>query len=288
MKHRVPFPGFEPGRHPSEGCGSASWPRRARTASGEPARRIELRLPPYRGGVLPLSLNRRELGAQASNLEALGSKPSGFADSPTAPQEPPPGATPDWPFLQGTPGRWSQGRRTLGGSRTRINQALNQVRLPDCGTRAWSLWTDSNGLLRVTTPVLCPVSYRGMAAHRGFEPRLPDSESGVLPDWTNGHRGAEGASRTRKPRGLSSRGIPDSRHSRVVRRQGLEPRPRHRLRACRSTIELAARGAVPGSRTPMICLEGKCLPVRPVRHWWAPQESNLPAPGFGRLLIRLS
>jgi hypothetical protein len=30
----VPFPGFEPGRHPPEGCGSASWPRRARTASG--------------------------------------------------------------------------------------------------------------------------------------------------------------------------------------------------------------------------------------------------------------
>jgi hypothetical protein len=25
----VPFPGFEPGRHPPEGCGSASWPRRA-------------------------------------------------------------------------------------------------------------------------------------------------------------------------------------------------------------------------------------------------------------------
>jgi hypothetical protein len=37
MKHRVPFPGFEPGRHPPEGCGSASWPRRARTASGWPA-----------------------------------------------------------------------------------------------------------------------------------------------------------------------------------------------------------------------------------------------------------
>jgi hypothetical protein len=25
----VPFPGFEPGRHPPKGCGSASWPRRA-------------------------------------------------------------------------------------------------------------------------------------------------------------------------------------------------------------------------------------------------------------------
>ncbi len=60
---------------------------------------------------------------------------------------------------------------TLGGSRTRINLALNQARLPACGTSAWSLWTDSNGLLRVTTPVLCRVSYRGMAAHRGFEPR---------------------------------------------------------------------------------------------------------------------
>ena len=71
---------------------------------------------------------------------------------------------------------------------------------------------------------------------------------------------AEGAIRTHMPRGLSSRGLAGSLHSRVVRRQGLEPRPRHRLRACRSTIELAAR-AVPGSRTPMICSEGKCLPV---------------------------
>jgi hypothetical protein len=222
MKHRVPFPGFEPGRHPPEGCGSASWPRRARTASGEPARRIELRPPPYRGGVLPLSLNRRELGAQASNLEALGSKPSGSADSPTAHQEPPSGATPDWPFLQGTPGRWSQGRSTLCGSRTRINLALNQVRLPDCGTSAWSLWTDSNGLLRVTTPVLCPVSYRGMAAHRGFEPRLPASESGVLPIERMGIGCGRCDSNEHATRFELARSA-GCHHSRMVRREGLEP-----------------------------------------------------------------
>lgn len=40
-----------------------------RRTSAEPARRIELRLPPYRGGVLPLPLGRHELGAQDSNLK---------------------------------------------------------------------------------------------------------------------------------------------------------------------------------------------------------------------------
>src|SRR5262249_3900942 len=36
----------------------------------------------------PLELRRHELGAQVSNLEALGSKPSGSADSPTAHRAP--------------------------------------------------------------------------------------------------------------------------------------------------------------------------------------------------------
>ena len=150
--HRVPFPGFEPGRHPPEGCGSAGWPRRARTATG----------------------------------------------------------------------RWSQGRSTLGGSRTRINLALNQVRLPDCGTSAWSLWTDSNGLLRVTMPVLCPVSYRGMAAHRGFEPRLPASETGVLPIERMGIGCGRCDSNAHAARFELARSA-GCHHSRMVRREGLEP-----------------------------------------------------------------
>jgi hypothetical protein len=40
----------------------------------EPARRIELRLHPYRGCVLPLPLGRRELGAQDSDLKPSASK----------------------------------------------------------------------------------------------------------------------------------------------------------------------------------------------------------------------
>ena len=60
----------------------------------EPARGIGPRLPPYHGGVLPLSLSRHELGVQVSNLESLGSKPSGSAGSPTAHQEPATGLEP--------------------------------------------------------------------------------------------------------------------------------------------------------------------------------------------------
>jgi hypothetical protein len=53
--------------------------------------------------------------------------------------------------------------------------------------------------------------------------------------------GAEGAIRTHKPRGLGSRGLPVAFTPALVRHLGLEPRLRHRLRACRSSIELAAQ-----------------------------------------------
>ena len=42
--------------------------------------------------------------------------------------------------------------------------------------------------LSLTRGPLCRVSYRGVAAHRGFEPRFPGSEPGVTAGWTNGHR----------------------------------------------------------------------------------------------------
>jgi hypothetical protein len=119
------------------------------------------------------------LGAQASNLEVSRVKAERVCHFPQRPSRAP-GRRPDAYKASALPVEL-QGRSTLGGSRTRINLALDQARLPGCGTSAWSLWTDSNGLLRVTTPVLCRVSYRGVAAHRGFEPRLPDPESSVLP-----------------------------------------------------------------------------------------------------------
>ena len=48
-------------------------------------------------------------------------------------------------------------------------------------TRAWSLWAGLNGLLRFTRAALCQVSYRGMAAGQGLEPRFAASEAAVLP-----------------------------------------------------------------------------------------------------------
>ena len=149
----------------------------------EPVRRIELRLPPYQGGVLPLPLNRRDAGRPGFEPGSLSGQSRAGLPLPPAPIKSPRPASnrrPDAYKASALPVEL-QGRSTLGGSRTRINLALNQARLPGCGASAWSLWTDSNGLLRVTTPVLCRVSYRGVAAHRGFEPRLPDPESSVLP-----------------------------------------------------------------------------------------------------------
>ena len=50
----------------------------------EPARRIELRLTPYQGVVLPLPLDRHELGAQGSNLDVPAFKARWVCRFPSA------------------------------------------------------------------------------------------------------------------------------------------------------------------------------------------------------------
>lgn len=78
--------------------------------------------------------------------------------------------------------------------------------------------------LSLTRGPLCRVSYRGMGYRGWNRTSVPLGQGqGGMPA-THPVSRAEGASRTRKPRVLSSRGMPDSRHSRMVRRQGLEPR----------------------------------------------------------------
>jgi hypothetical protein len=49
--------------------------------------------------------------------------------------EPPPGATPGWPTLQGSPGRWTWRRRDHGGIRTRTGHVLGVLPLPGWATR---------------------------------------------------------------------------------------------------------------------------------------------------------
>jgi hypothetical protein len=156
-----------------------------------------------------------------------------------------------------------------------------------CGTSAWSLWTASNRL---------PSPYEGDALPDELQRHGSGSWGRTNVDGFRGRSPAIRRSRIkcgRRESNAQAASFEEARcasslHSRMVRRQGLEPRLRHRLRACRSTIELAARGAVPGSRTPMICLEGKCPAVRPVRHSGSRRYRTFLLQVFGLALIRLS
>ena len=136
----------------------------------EPARRIELRLSPYHGNVLPLSLSRQSWGQQDSELHHPDPKVKRVPVTPFSIESPcpvpirtviltrddrspdPKGIVSRAGFEPALPA--TSGSCTLGGSRTRINLALNQARLPDCGTSAWSLRAESNRL---------PVPYEGTA-----------------------------------------------------------------------------------------------------------------------------
>lgn len=157
----------------------------------EPARRTELRLRPYRVRVLPLSPGRRELGAQGSNLEISRSKAERVCRFPYRPSEPPPGATPGWPVLQGPPDRWIRGPRTLGGTRTRNPTALNRVRLPFAARAHWRAATRG----RTGPPAVRRRSRKPCAAARlgnqGSNLDSLASEASVLPDYTIPHRSAE-------------------------------------------------------------------------------------------------
>ena len=97
----------------------------------------------------------------------------------------------------------------------------------------------------------------GEAAPRGFEPRLMASEATVLPlDERAPSRGdaVERASRflLRKPR------LPDSPSLRCAPPETRTPFPRLRV-GCITCHACGALRAVPGTRTPMICVEGKRL-----------------------------
>jgi hypothetical protein len=93
----------------------------------------------------------------------------------------------------------------------------------------------------------------GNAGHPGFEPGNSGSRARRVCRFPQWPLGAEGASRTRKPRGIP---VPFTPAWCATR--DLNP-DRHRLRACRSAIELAAPGADGGSRTRIASLEGWCL-----------------------------
>jgi hypothetical protein len=170
--------------------------------------------------------------------------------------------------------------RCLGGT----SSALSPDELTRHGTQRRTR-TGTTILLKDVPPAIGLAGYGASGRPRT---RLPSRTKGTLCRVSYRGTGCPPWPRTRKLRNQSPALCLFELMGIRVRRQGLEPRLRHRLRACRSTIELAARRAVPGSRTPMICLEGKCLPVRPVRRGESRRYRTFLLQVFGPALIRLS
>jgi hypothetical protein len=173
----------------------------------EPAPRIELGPPPYHGGVLPLSPSRhgwpgwnrtsvpmiQSHGAHASRAPAIGS-PS--------------------PESDGAGSRYKGPLRPARRARCARRESNPHHPASHAGLSAsWSTSTWSRH--RVPTPAACLTGAGsqavcdGVAARQGFEPQFTAPEAAVLPVRRSGIGcGRRHASRTRKPRDLSSRGLP--------------------------------------------------------------------------------
>jgi hypothetical protein len=128
--------------------------------------------PLYRSGALPLELRRHVLGAQDSDLEALGPKPSGSAGSPTAHREPPFGVEPNRLLHKSRATAVLGGLRVPSATRTRTAGRLGPCLLP-LATRTWSRYPGSNRAVRRTKAE--PRAARiGMASGAGVEPAGAD------------------------------------------------------------------------------------------------------------------
>jgi hypothetical protein len=181
---RVPQEGVEPSRpetHGSEPCAAAITPPghgvddgdrtrglllgkqmryQLRHVHMEPARRIELRLPPYRGGVLPFSLNRH-------GWNRVRAWPA--ADYLTLQREPPSGAAPDLRLYR------SRAAAARGGN---VPSARFERALPGTSCQC-----------------LLPLGYEGPEPPPGADPGHPLYESGAA-----AVRGGEAARRGFEPR----------------------------------------------------------------------------------------
>ena len=179
-----------------------------------------------------------------------------------------------------------QGRRVSGASRTHITHLLKVGASYRLATRTWSRHPVPIRATRLTKagPQPCAAAKLAILASNQETPGPGPGGFAVFPQWPSG---AEGASRTRKPRGLSSRGIPVPFTPAWCATRDLNP-DRHRLRACRSAIELAARGADDRNRTGIHCLEGSNTSHCVTSASWLPQVATLPLLLFRQPLILLS
>ena len=205
--------------------------------------------------MLPLPLGRHELGAQGSNLEVSAFKARRVCRFPLPPIK----------------SRHSVSSRTACFTRAGPQPCVaaecprpdsnRHCRSPqDRDSCRWSTET------REPPPGVEPghppyegeaAAVRGgQAAPHGFEPRFTASEAAVLPLDERASSTGD-ASRTRMPRGLSSRGLPVAVTPAYAAR-GSNSVPRIKSPVHHQSCLQRSR-AVPGSRTPMRCLEGTRL-----------------------------
>jgi hypothetical protein len=179
----------------------------------EPARRIELRLPPYRGGVLPLPLNRRVAGRPG--FEPGSSRSKGRAGLPI----PPPPIKSPHPVLPRASRSYKE-RLDVGprgacprrdsNAHCRSPRDRDSYRLVYEDKRAATRGRTGSPAVRKRGRKPCAAAWLpGLESNQ----RAPVSETGRDASNPPGN-GAEGAIRTHRPRGLSSRGLAGCRHSR--------------------------------------------------------------------------
>ena len=190
----------------------------------EPARRIELRLTPYHGVVLPLSLSRHELaGLDSNQRRRTVQSRSAPADRATGHRSPSPGSNWAGRPYKGPP---DAGPKGITYARRDSNpHLLGPQPSPSaiCGTSAQSRHPVPTRITRCTRARPQPCAAAKLAILASNQ-ETPGPEPGGSANSPNGHQGAEGAIRTHMPRGLSSRGMPVPFTPARVRRQGLEPR----------------------------------------------------------------
>jgi hypothetical protein len=159
---------------------------------------------------------------RARTWKSPRSKRRGSACSPTAHREPLPRVELGWrPYK----GQMSAGPRGVVSS-ARLERALPATSTPCLlplgyeDERAATRGRTGPSAVRRRSRKPCAAAKLAILASNQETPGSEPGGSAEFPQWPSG---TGEASRTRKPRGLSSRGLPDCRHSRV-RRQGIEPR----------------------------------------------------------------
>jgi hypothetical protein len=148
----------------------------------------------------PLSLNRHELGKRDSDAHLVASRARRLPVTPFpigAPAE----CHPRLPFLQGTPGPWTQGRGVPGGIRTRNPPGPRPGASTCWATSTWSRHPVPTRVTRCTRAGPQPCAAAKLAILASNQ-ETPGPEPGGSANSPNGHQVRKARVERAKPRGM--------------------------------------------------------------------------------------